>query len=138
MGGEPVQQQIGHRVGLLVEDPVRDAFEDLEAILAEVLHDEKIKPEVRLAGLLVLLYAQWPAAISRLTVDHIHAGDERVRIRLGDEPVVLPEPVAALALAVVANRQPGNAPPQATGPTTPPKSAAEHTAKERHSDSCNI
>ena len=26
----------------------------------------------------------------------------------------------------------------ATGPTTPPKSAAEHTAKERHSDSCNI
>jgi hypothetical protein len=70
-----------------------------------LLHDDTIKPEDRLAGLLVLLYAQWPAAISRLTVDHIHAGDERVRIRLGDEPVVLPEPVAALALTVVANRR---------------------------------
>ena len=70
-----------------------------------LLHDETIKPEDRLAGLLVLLYAQWPAAISRLTVDHIHAGDERVRIRLGEEPVVLPEPVAALALTVVANRR---------------------------------
>ena len=63
-----------------------------------LLHDDTIKPEDRLAGLLVLLYAQWPAAISRLTIDHIHTGDEQVRIRLGDEPVVLPEPVAALAL----------------------------------------
>jgi hypothetical protein len=32
---EPVQQQIGRRVGLLVEDPVRDALQDLEAVLAE-------------------------------------------------------------------------------------------------------
>ena len=70
-----------------------------------LLHDETIKPEDRLAGLLVLLYAQWPAAISRLTVDHIRASDGQVLIRLGDEPVVLPEPVAALALAVVANRR---------------------------------
>ena len=69
-----------------------------------LLHDETIKPEDRLAGLLVLLYAQWPAAISRLTIDHIRTGGGKVLIRLGDEPVVLPEPVAALALAVVANR----------------------------------
>ena len=26
VGGEPVQQQIGHRVGLFVEDPVRDTL----------------------------------------------------------------------------------------------------------------
>jgi hypothetical protein len=69
-----------------------------------LLHDETIKPQDRLAGLLVLLYAQWPAAISRLTIDHIRTGGGRVLIHLGDEPVVLPEPVASLALAVVANR----------------------------------
>ena len=69
-----------------------------------LLHDETIKPEDRLAGLLVLLYAQWPAAISRLTIDHTRTSGGQVLIRLGDEPVVLPEPVAALALAVAANR----------------------------------
>jgi hypothetical protein len=69
-----------------------------------LLHDETIKPEDRLAGLLVLLYAQWPATISRLTIEHIRTSAGQVLIRLGDEPVVLPEPVAALALAVVANR----------------------------------
>ena len=70
-----------------------------------LLHDETIKPEDRLAGLLVLLYAQWPAAISRLTIDHTCTSAGQVLIRLGDEPVVLPEPVAALALTVVANRR---------------------------------
>jgi hypothetical protein len=69
-----------------------------------LLHDETIKPEDHLAGLLVLLYAQWPATISRLTIDHIRTSGGQVLIRLGDEPVVLPEPVAGLALAVVANR----------------------------------
>ena len=69
-----------------------------------LLHDDTIKPEDRLAGLLVLLYAQWPAAISRLTIDQTHTSGGQVLIRLGGEPVVLPEPVAALALAVVANR----------------------------------
>ena len=70
-----------------------------------LLHDDTIKPEDRLAGLLVLLYAQWPAAISRLTIDHTCTSAGQVLIRLGDEPVVLPEPVAALALTVVANRR---------------------------------
>ncbi|MFD8222195.1 site-specific integrase [Streptomyces sp. NPDC059697] len=63
-----------------------------------LLHDDTLKPEDRLAGLLLLLYAQWPAAISRLTVDHIEETDGTVRIRLGAVPVVLPAPVAELAL----------------------------------------
>jgi hypothetical protein len=69
-----------------------------------LLHDDTIKPQDRLAGLLLLLYAQWPAAISRLTIDHIRTSGGQVLIHLGDEPVALPEPVATLALAVVANR----------------------------------
>ena len=36
-----------------------------------LLHDDTLKPEDRVAGLLVLLYAQWPATISRLTISHI-------------------------------------------------------------------
>ncbi|WP_327436581.1 site-specific integrase (plasmid) [Streptomyces sp. NBC_01201] len=59
-----------------------------------LLHDDALKPEDRLAGLLLLLYAQWPAAISRLTVDHIAEADGAVRIHLGAVPVELPAPVA--------------------------------------------
>ncbi len=69
-----------------------------------LLHDDTLKPEDRVAGLLVLLYAQWPAAISRLILDHVQTDDNQVRIRLGREPVVLPEPLDALVLQLVAAR----------------------------------
>jgi hypothetical protein len=70
-----------------------------------LLGDDTVKAEDRFAGLLVLLYAQWPAAISRLTLAHIEANDRDVRLRLGPAPVVLPEPLAALALHLVDIRQ---------------------------------
>lgn len=70
-----------------------------------LVNDDTIEPEDRFAGLLVLLYAQWPAAIARLTLAHVEASDNRVRLRLGAEPVVLPEPLAALARQLVATRQ---------------------------------
>jgi ribosomal protein S18 acetylase RimI-like enzyme len=60
--------------------------------------------EDRLAGLLVLLYAQTASAISQLTLDHVQTGDHQVRLRLGHEPVVLPEPLDILARQVVAAR----------------------------------
>lgn len=70
-----------------------------------LLHDDNVEPEDRLAGLLLLLYAQWPAAISRLTTDHIEETDGAVRIHLGAVPVELPAPVAELALQQVAVRR---------------------------------
>ena len=70
-----------------------------------LLHDNSLEPGDRFAGLLVLLYAQFPAAISRLTVADITATDNDVRLRLGPEPVILPEPLAALAVQLVADRQ---------------------------------
>ena len=70
-----------------------------------LLHDDSIEAEDRFAGLLVLLYAQFPAAIGRLTVADVEITDSTVRLRLGPEPVVLPEPLAALALQLVANRK---------------------------------
>ncbi|MFI1154716.1 hypothetical protein [Streptomyces sp. NPDC020817] len=69
-----------------------------------LLHDDTLKPEDRFAGLLLLLYAQWPAAILRLTIDHIEETDGAVHIRLGAVPVELPAPVADLALQQVAVR----------------------------------
>jgi hypothetical protein len=69
-----------------------------------LLHDGTLKPEDRVAGLLVLLYAQWPAAISHLTLGHVDTSDDQARIRLGREPVVLPEPLDALVRQLVATR----------------------------------
>ena len=70
-----------------------------------LLHDDTLQPGDRVAGLLVLLYAQQPAAISRLTVDHVQASEGVVRLRLGREPVVVPEPLATLVLHLVITRQ---------------------------------
>lgn len=70
-----------------------------------LLHDNTIKPEDRVAGLLLLLYAQGPAATSRLTLDHVRQDGQHVRLRLGHEPIVLPEPLAALVLQLTATRR---------------------------------
>ncbi|HZW45070.1 MAG TPA: hypothetical protein VFF32_11885 [Dermatophilaceae bacterium] len=70
-----------------------------------LLHDDTLASEHRLAGLLVLLYAQQPATISRLTIDDIDVNSDHVALRLGREPVVVPEPLADLARQLVANRQ---------------------------------
>ncbi|MFF0630440.1 site-specific integrase [Streptomyces sp. NPDC004296] len=75
------------------------------ATARRLLHDDTIRTEDRLAGLLLLLYAQWPAAISRLTTAHIEKTDATVRIRLGDIAVTLPGPVAELALEQVSARR---------------------------------
>jgi integrase len=70
-----------------------------------LLRDDSLKPEDRLAGLLVLLYAQRASAISRLTLSHVQAADGQVRIRLGREPVILPEPLGTLATQLAATRR---------------------------------
>ena len=69
-----------------------------------LLHDDVLSPGDRVAGLLVLLYAQRPAAISRLTIDDIETSGGAVALRLGTVPVVLPEPLAALTRDLAASR----------------------------------
>src|SRR6185437_3684036 len=82
-----------------------------------LLHDDTLKPGYRLAGLLVLLYAQNISAISRMTAAQVQAGDDgTVRVQLGRAPIGLPEPAASIALAVAANRK-GHATIGATGPS---------------------
>ena len=70
-----------------------------------LLHDAAIRPEDRLAGLLVLLYAQGATAISQMTAAQIQASDDSVRLHLGRVPIHLPEPAATIARTVLANRK---------------------------------
>jgi integrase len=72
---------------------------------SRLLHDGTLGTGDRVAGLLVLLYAQRPAAISRLTLDDIDTSDGTVRLRLGPVPVQLPEPLAALTRELAAARK---------------------------------
>lgn len=82
-----------------------------------LLHDDTLRPGDRLAGLLVLLYAQGVTAIRLMTAGQAQAGDDgTVQLRLGRVPVGLPEPVASIALAVAANRK-GHATIGAAGPS---------------------
>jgi len=70
-----------------------------------LLHDDTLTTRDRLAGLLVLLYAQQTATISRLRVDHVETSGAAVRIRLGPTPVTLPDPVADLTLRLLASQR---------------------------------
>jgi len=74
-------------------------------VARRLLHDDDLKPEDRLAGLLVLLYAQGATAISRMTVEQLQTDTHEVRLRLGRVPIQLPEPVATLARTAVSNRK---------------------------------
>ncbi|WP_254552753.1 site-specific integrase [Kitasatospora sp. MMS16-BH015] len=70
-----------------------------------LLHDDTLQTRDRVAGLLLVLYAQRIATISRLTVDHVRLGEDRVEITLGTSPVVLPEPLAGLVRELIATRR---------------------------------
>jgi hypothetical protein len=70
-----------------------------------LLHNETLHAEDRLAGLLVLLYAQGATAISQMTVEQIQIDDHKVRLHLGRVPIHMPEPVATLARTVITHRK---------------------------------
>ena len=59
----------------------------------------------RVAGLLILLYAQKLNVIAALTTQHVLHEDGRTLLRLGSRPIVLPAPLDALAGALVAHRK---------------------------------
>lgn len=69
-----------------------------------LLHDDTLTTSDRVAGLLLLLYAQRVADIVKLTVDHVHDHGDRVQIMLGTAPVVLPEPLDGLVRELLATR----------------------------------
>ena len=69
------------------------------AILRRLLSDEALDLRERVAGGLLLLYAQPITKISRLRREDVTLNDEdQVLIALGQEPIPLPAPLAALAI----------------------------------------
>ncbi|MFE7392598.1 hypothetical protein [Streptomyces sp. NPDC057582] len=70
-----------------------------------LLNDDTLPTPDRVAGLLLILYAQKIATISQLTVDDVHIDGDTVSITFGSSPVVLPAPLASLVLDLVATRR---------------------------------
>ena len=70
-----------------------------------LLGDDSLSPGDRVAGLLVLLYAQRIASVSRLTAADVQSHQGGVRLTLGDRPIDVPEPLAGLLVGLTANRR---------------------------------
>ncbi len=60
------------------------------AIASRLLHDDDLCLTDRVAGCLVLLYAQQLSRIVAMTVDQVCTGDDGVYVRLGTGPALLP------------------------------------------------
>jgi hypothetical protein len=103
-----------------------------------LLHDHTVNPADRVAGLLVLLYAQTPAAVSRLTLGHVETTGHAVHLRLGREPITLPEPLAGLVADLLPRRR-GHAAlgDQGTSPGCSPEAApASRSAPTSSPNAC--
>lgn len=70
-----------------------------------LLSDDSLRTEDRVAGLLVLLYAQRIVPITRFTLAQVETNKDDVLLRLGAEPIVLPAPLGALVMELVADRR---------------------------------
>ena len=71
-----------------------------------LLHQDAYPAADRVAGLLILLYAQKLNVITTLTTQHVLHQDGRTLLRLGSRPVVLPAPLDALVGALATGRKP--------------------------------
>lgn len=69
-----------------------------------LLNDDTINTTDRVAGLLVLLYAQRVTTIAKLTLAHIEPSPDGLRLRLGARPLVLPQPLDELIGRLIATR----------------------------------
>lgn len=76
------------------------------ALLRRILTDDSAPMRSRVAGCLMLLYAQPASRIVRLSIDDIIQDDDgQIRIRLGEPPTPVPEPFAGLLLRTVGERE---------------------------------
>jgi hypothetical protein len=92
-----------HQQGLVgsLEFPTRPAgvsssligTEERWAIARRLLHEADLDPVIRVAGLLVVLYAQPLARIARLRTDQIHTNDGHTELLIGASPIRIPSPL---------------------------------------------
>ncbi|MFI8880254.1 hypothetical protein [Streptomyces sp. NPDC055243] len=74
-------------------------------LVRRLVHDETLDDVVRVAGLLVLLFAQPPSRITQLTTDHVTCAEDSVSIRLGKVPAQVPPPLDELIRRLVRRRR---------------------------------
>ncbi|WP_037607575.1 hypothetical protein [Streptacidiphilus rugosus] len=72
--------------------------DDRWTLIRRLLHDDEIDLTARVAGLLLLLFAQPLTRIARITPGDITVSAEKVTLTLGREPLELPPPVDQLVL----------------------------------------
>lgn len=76
------------------------------AIVDRLLHDDQLTLTDRVAGCLVLLYAQQLSRIVALTTDQIITTNKGVHLKLGKDPAILPEPLGGLIIQLTTTRRP--------------------------------
>lgn len=76
------------------------------AIVVRLLHDDDLDLTDRVAGCLVLLYAQQLSRIVAMTVDQVITDDDDVYLRLGAGRALVPEPMGSLVVELVATGRP--------------------------------
>jgi len=76
-------------------NPPIDA-EERWRLARELMDNDELDPVDRVAGALVVLYAQPMTRIVRLTTSDVLVADNKVLLRLGPDPLELPEPLASL------------------------------------------
>jgi len=72
------------------------------SIVERLLHDDTVDLTDRVAGCLILLYAQQLSRIVAITVDQVAHRDGEIHLRLGMQEVVIPEPLGALIGELIA------------------------------------
>jgi len=73
-------------------------------VVRRLLHDDAVDLRDRVAGLLILIYAQPLTRILALKIEDVMINDgERVYLRLGRDPLELPDPLAHLTATLARN-----------------------------------
>jgi hypothetical protein len=72
------------------------------SIVERFLHDDSLELTDRVAGCLVLLYAQQLSRIVAITVDQVIRRSDGVHLLLGRDEVAVPEPLGGLLLELIA------------------------------------
>ena len=98
---------------------------------ATAASDESLDPRDRVAGALVLLLAQPITRLMRLTPADVHTDQDVVCLRLGRDPVELPEPLGRLTAELAANRADSPRPQQRAARLAVPRAAPRRTAQRR-------
>lgn len=102
----------GHAHGIEVppfnNEPVREVLAEHDqrwTLARRLLSDSSIAVADRVAGLLVLLYAQRAVRITRLTTEHILVTQPGVQLLLGEQPIAVPSALGELLMELLHDRR---------------------------------